>query len=275
MMITKKEKREGPNRHFLTPFRGFSRLFMAFFSGQEANFHPQTAGPTFILPFQEGMGPLTARVKGNKEGPTTTEEKNQPRERRANLPPREERVNSKEGPTHSEKARTTFIPKGQVQEGPNPPQFEEGQKFTPQERKGQNPHRKDRTNSHPKNDKPTSNHEKEKTKPHTPKMGEPTKRAANEGGNSHESLPTFQPRSHCLCHLLCDTRSENLKVVPDQITPQIENGNAIAIHIAIQIEIKLQLQSSCNRNCNQNCNCNLNCNCNCVCVFNLWSDVVL
>ena len=34
-------------------------------------------------------------------------------------------------------------------------------------------------------------------------------RAEKEESNSHKGLPTFHPRSHCLCHFLCDTRSEN------------------------------------------------------------------
>ena len=69
-----------------------------------------------------------------------------------------------------------------------------------------------------------------------------------------------------------DLKIENLKLVSDHITPQIENANAIAIQIANQncnynqvaiavatkIAITIKLQS--------NCNCNLNCN--------LWCDVV-
>ena len=92
---------------------------------KEANFHPQTAGPTFIAkgqpPFQEGPTPLQggmANTDSKKEGPTTSEEKNKP---------------EKERPTHHL------------------------EKEGPIRRKGQNPHLKDRTNSHPKNDRPNPN----------------------------------------------------------------------------------------------------------------------
>ena len=116
---------------------------------KEANFHPQTAKPTFTakgqLPFQEGMGTTDSKKEG-QEGPTTTEEKKkqQPRERRANSPSREGRANTK-GPTHSEKAGTTFTSRAKSKKGQAATQIRRGEPHPQQRRtnsRGPTPRRK-------------------------------------------------------------------------------------------------------------------------------------
>ena len=169
--------------------------------------HSEKGGPTFTPRAKsKKVQPLHSKKEWRTSPPTTSQ---------GQFPPEKERPTAtirRMGPTHPQEKGSTTTP----QEGTaNPNPEKEGstplrrRKEQPPRRKGQLPHLKDRTNSFPKKDKSTSNHEKEKPNPTLQKKGEPTKRMKKEWGNSDEGLPTFHTRTHCFCHFLCDTRSEN------------------------------------------------------------------
>ena len=228
--------------------------------------------PTYHL---EKEGPIRRKgLNPHQKDRTNSHPKNDwptaPREGRAKHHPREARANPfREGPTFkSNKGQTlhgkkewrtspslarrkgqfpTPRRKGQPepQEGRANPN-KEGSTITPEEKqppRRANPHTK-RQDQFPPEERQVNLQPREgKTKPHPPKKGEQTKRAKKEATSTKACQPSTPDRiaSATSC-VTPGVKIENLKLVPDQTTPRIENASAIAIKLHLQFELQLRLQ---------------------------------
>ena len=173
---------------------------------------PRRKGQPSHLEEEWRTPPTTRKANPNKDGPNTTS-------RRPTTTPREGRANpNKEG--------STITP-------------EEEQ---PPRRKGRPPHQK--TGPIPtrrKTSQPPTARRKNQT-PHS-KKGSQRNAPRRKGATPTKACQPSTPDriAFAISCVTPDLKIENLKLVPDQTTPQIENANAIAIQIAVQIAIKIEI----------------------------------